>query len=201
MTFNYCHVTKSNSSWQPLYHPKIRVLHLGEIFICLHREKKKNATRDFPSMEDDFTNYAAHGSMKKTNLVVGEDDDPGALHNGDKDYCADDEALNLDDSWLMRENEDSMEFEIRVRDLGEIATLMVVAMEVALDGVTSRRHGDFGRSLWRRWRFSGLKVEEDGDVVIVKCHLNTVAHTWTLRTPGLSVVNDLNDVYKKDQIE
>ncbi|KAG2391728.1 uncharacterized protein HKW66_Vig0125110 [Vigna angularis] len=57
-------------------------------------------------MEDHFVNCADHGSMKKTNLV-GEDDDPGALRDGGKDCRVDDEALDLDDSWLMRENEHS----------------------------------------------------------------------------------------------
>ncbi|BAT93483.1 hypothetical protein VIGAN_07245100 [Vigna angularis var. angularis] len=38
---------------------------------------------------------------------VGEDDGLGALRDGDKDCRVDDEALDLDDSWLMRENEDS----------------------------------------------------------------------------------------------
>ncbi|WVZ06676.1 hypothetical protein V8G54_020022 [Vigna mungo] len=119
---------------QPLYHHKIRVLHLREIF--LHREKKENVARDFALMEDDFANCTTYGSMKKMNLVVkdtipgsliwdfsgfrcgflqvGEDNGPGALHDGDKNCRADDEALNLDDSWLMRKNEDSMEFEIRI---------------------------------------------------------------------------------------
>ncbi|WVZ14677.1 hypothetical protein V8G54_012243 [Vigna mungo] len=109
MAFNYCHITKSRVSWQP--HPKIRVLHLGETFLHLRREKKENVAR-FASTEDDFEN------------CVGEDDGPGALHNGDKDCRANDEALDLDDSWLMRENEDSK----------GIVTLMVVAMEVARDG-------------------------------------------------------------------
>ncbi|WVZ12720.1 hypothetical protein V8G54_017250 [Vigna mungo] len=137
-------------------------MHLGETFLHLRREKKENIAR-FASMDDDFANCAAYGSMKKTNLVVGEDDGLGALHNGDKDCCADNEALDLDDSWF--------------HDLGEIATLMVVTMEVARDGATSQHHGDFGRSLWRQWRFGGLKVEEDGDMAVVKCHLNTVVHT------------------------
>ncbi|WVZ14525.1 hypothetical protein V8G54_012091 [Vigna mungo] len=91
----------------PFYHPKIKVLHLGETFLRLHREKKENVARGFASMEDDFMNCAAHGSMKKTNLVVGEDDGPGVLHDSGKDCRTDDEALDLDDAWLMCENEDS----------------------------------------------------------------------------------------------
>ncbi|KAG2391433.1 uncharacterized protein HKW66_Vig0128060 [Vigna angularis] len=55
--------------------------------------KKSN----FASMEDDFANSAAHGSMKKTNLVR-KDDGPGTLRDGDKDCRTDDEALDLDDS-------------------------------------------------------------------------------------------------------
>ncbi|KAG2391622.1 Dihydrolipoyllysine-residue acetyltransferase component 4 of pyruvate dehydrogenase [Vigna angularis] len=86
-------------------------------------------------MEDDFTNCAAHGSMKKTNLVVLEKM----------------MALKLCATAIR------MEFEIKVacniidgedlvgRDLGEIATLMVVAMEVARDGchgsLQERLHG------------------------------------------------------------
>ncbi|KOM54963.1 hypothetical protein LR48_Vigan10g085500 [Vigna angularis] len=45
---------------------------------------------------------------------VGEDDGTEALRDGDKDCRADDEALDLDYSWLMRENEDSN----GVRDYG-----------------------------------------------------------------------------------
>ncbi|KAG2409712.1 uncharacterized protein HKW66_Vig0003770 [Vigna angularis] len=66
-------------------------------------------------MEDDFANCAAHGSMKKTNLVV-EDDGLGALRDVGKDCRTDDESLDLDDSWLMHENEDSN----GVRDLGDL---------------------------------------------------------------------------------
>ncbi|KOM31410.1 hypothetical protein LR48_Vigan01g096500 [Vigna angularis] len=45
---------------------------------------------------------------------VGEDDGPGALRDGNKDCHAEDEALDLDDSWMMCENEDSN----GVRDAG-----------------------------------------------------------------------------------
>ncbi|WVZ02117.1 hypothetical protein V8G54_022923 [Vigna mungo] len=135
---------------------------------AIEREGNPSVAR-FASMEDDFANCAAHGSMKKTNLVVGEDDGLGALHNRGKDCHADDEALNLDDSWF--------------HDLGEIATLMVMAIEVARDGchgsLQVRLQGDMV-TLDDHW-FGGLKVEEDGDMAVVKCHLNTVVQTWIVR--------------------
>ncbi|WVY93428.1 hypothetical protein V8G54_032516 [Vigna mungo] len=159
MAFNYCHVTKSKGSA------------FGGNLLTPRREKKENVAR-FASMEDDFANCTTHGSMKKTNLVVGEDDDPGALHNGGKDCRADDEALDLDDSWSR----------LRFRDLGEIATLMMVAMEVACDGchgyLQVRLHGGMVTldDLYGD-RFGGLKVEEDGGMAVVKCYLNTIVHT------------------------
>ncbi|KAG2402464.1 uncharacterized protein HKW66_Vig0236610 [Vigna angularis] len=80
-----------------------------EVLIKLEEEKEtlmEEEGASFALMEDDFANYAGRGSMKKTNLV-GEDDGLGALRDGGKDCRVDDEALDLDDSRLMRENEDS----------------------------------------------------------------------------------------------
>ncbi|WVZ08278.1 hypothetical protein V8G54_021624 [Vigna mungo] len=135
-------------------HPKIGFCIWGNLH--LRREKKENAAR-FASVEDDFANCAAHGSMKKTNLV-GEDYGLGALHDGRRDCRADDEAFDLDDSCSR----------LGFRDLGEIATLMVVAMEVMYDGC----HGSVAIGL------VGLKVEKDGDVAVLKCHLNTTHLDW-----------------------
>ncbi|WVY94262.1 hypothetical protein V8G54_033350 [Vigna mungo] len=92
-------------------------------------------------MEDDFANCVAHDSMKKTNLV-GEDDDPGALHNGDKDCQTDDEALDLDDSWLMRENEDSN----GVR-LGWLAALLTVR-DAGSDNLRKSCDGGGAEAIW-----------------------------------------------------
>ncbi|WVZ23667.1 hypothetical protein V8G54_002211 [Vigna mungo] len=40
-------------------------------------------------------------------LHVGEDDGPGTLRDSEKNCHVDDETIDLDDSWLMHENEDS----------------------------------------------------------------------------------------------
>ncbi|WVZ02715.1 hypothetical protein V8G54_023521 [Vigna mungo] len=138
----------------------------GNLHPCC--EKKENAAR-FASMEDDIRELCGSCCVRKHSwwLVeassdVGEDYGPGALHDDNKDCRVDDEAVNLDDSWLMHENEDS----------NGIVTSIVVAMEVARDGC----HGSLQDSV--AIGFGGLKVEEDGDVAVVKCHLNIIVHTW-----------------------
>ncbi|KOM55508.1 hypothetical protein LR48_Vigan10g140000 [Vigna angularis] len=168
MAFNFCHVTIFFN-----LQPKIRVLHLGETFLRLRRKKKENAARGFASMEDDFANCATHYSMKKTNLVVfrcgslqvGEDDGLGALRDGDKDCRADDEALDLAGAirlslflvvWVgfLRKSCDGRGAKVIwvARRPEEIATLMVVAMEVARDGC----HG----SLQERLRGSMVTLDD-----------------------------------------
>ncbi|WVZ20453.1 hypothetical protein V8G54_007775 [Vigna mungo] len=166
--FSSCHISSTifqlklflfdlmKAAWRVQPHPKIRVLHLRETYV--HASKRRKAL---------LALLQWRMISRIVRLMVGEDYGPGALHDGDKNCRTDDEALDLDDSWLMHENEDS----------NGIATLMVVAMEVMRDGCHGSLHGDFALSLWRRWRFGGLKVEEDGDVTVVRCHLNTVVHT------------------------
>ncbi|KOM33191.1 hypothetical protein LR48_Vigan01g274700 [Vigna angularis] len=174
MAFNFCHVTIFFN-----LQPKIKVLHLGEIFLHL-RHEKESAACNFASMEDDFANCAAHDSIKKMNLV-GEDDDLGALR--DKDCRADDEALDLVGAiWLslflavwvggLRKSCDGRGAKVIwiARQLEEIATLMVVAMEVARDGC----HG----SLQERLRDGMVTLDDLCDMVTLISVTVSVRVRW-----------------------